>query len=87
MNDIERLIIIESLRELKARYCRLADHKECDQLADLFTEDASVRFYDPRKSKGGGCWFLVRFQSVRCGSMRTLGLVPRSGCALRLRQT
>jgi len=39
-------MIIESLRELKARYCRLADHKEWDQLADLFTEDASLRFYD-----------------------------------------
>jgi hypothetical protein len=46
MSDIERLIIIESLRELKARYCRLADHKEWDQLADLFTEDAALCFYD-----------------------------------------
>jgi SnoaL-like domain len=47
VHDIERLIIIESLRELKARYCRLADHKEWGQFANLFTEDASLRFYDP----------------------------------------
>jgi SnoaL-like domain len=46
MHDIERLMIIESIRELKARYCRLADHKEWDQLAGLFTEDASLRFHD-----------------------------------------
>lgn len=32
---------------MKAGYCRLADHKEWVQLADLFTEDASARFYDP----------------------------------------
>jgi hypothetical protein len=31
----------------RARYCRLADHKEWVRLADLFTEDASAGFYDP----------------------------------------
>jgi hypothetical protein len=46
MNELDRLVIVVSLRELKARYCRLADHKEWAQLAALFTEDTSARFYD-----------------------------------------
>ena len=47
MLDIERLVIIEALRELKAKYCRLADHKDWEQLANLFTEDAVAQFCDP----------------------------------------
>ena len=47
MNPIDRLTIIEALRVLKARYCWLADHKEWEQLGELFTEDASAKFFDP----------------------------------------
>ncbi|MCI2422941.1 nuclear transport factor 2 family protein [Saccharopolyspora sp. K220] len=37
---------IDQIRELKARYCRFADAKQWDEVADLFTEDAMMRFYD-----------------------------------------
>jgi hypothetical protein len=46
MSELQRLSIIESLRDLKARYCRLADQKRWDDVAALFTEDASICFYD-----------------------------------------
>lgn len=41
------LLDIEQIRDLKARYCRLADTKQWDELvATLFTEDAVFRFFD-----------------------------------------
>jgi hypothetical protein len=46
MTELERLSIIEALRDLKARYCRLADEKRWHELAALFTEDASMCFFD-----------------------------------------
>ena len=36
---------LEQIRELKARYCRLADTKQWKEVAALFTEDAVMRFY------------------------------------------
>jgi hypothetical protein len=47
MEQIDRLTIIEALRDVKARYCRLADYKDWDGLSELFTQDGSVRFYNP----------------------------------------
>ncbi|WP_205650312.1 nuclear transport factor 2 family protein [Actinoplanes solisilvae] len=38
---------LEQIRDLKARYCRLADTKQWDELATtLFTDDAVFRFFD-----------------------------------------
>jgi hypothetical protein len=37
---------IDQIRDLKARYCRLADTKQWDEVAALFTEDAVWRIYD-----------------------------------------
>jgi hypothetical protein len=36
---IERLLIIEEIRQLKARYFRLMDTKRWEQFAELFTDD------------------------------------------------
>jgi hypothetical protein len=41
MTDLERLIAIEDLRYLKARYARYADSKDWDALAGLFTPEAT----------------------------------------------
>jgi hypothetical protein len=37
---------LEQIRELKARYCRLADTKQWKAMAELFTADAVMRFYN-----------------------------------------
>jgi len=49
MNDTDRLLAIEAIRQLKARYFRLMDTKQWQPLAALFTADAVV---DMRDSAG-----------------------------------
>lgn len=42
MDRIERLEAIEEIRNLKARYYRLMDTKQWDELKDVFTSDMKV---------------------------------------------
>jgi len=49
MNDTERLLAIENIKQLKARYFRLMDTKQWADLAALFSADAIV---DMRDSAG-----------------------------------
>lgn len=44
--DGSRQADIEQIRDLKARYARLADTKQWAEVAALFTTDAVMRFYD-----------------------------------------
>jgi hypothetical protein len=44
MTNIERLAAVEAIRNLKARYCRLADARIWAQLAELFTPDSRRAF-------------------------------------------
>ncbi|MFF5084447.1 nuclear transport factor 2 family protein [Actinoplanes sp. NPDC000266] len=44
--DAARQADIEQIRDLKARYARLADAKRWADVAALFTDDAVMRFYD-----------------------------------------
>ncbi|GIP26148.1 bile-acid 7-alpha-dehydratase [Paenibacillus sp. J23TS9] len=46
MDTIEKLEIIEEISNLKARYARFADEKRWDDLAQLFTPDGSMEFFD-----------------------------------------
>lgn len=39
MDDLERLIAIEDIKKLKARYCRYVDTKQDEKFEALFTED------------------------------------------------
>ena len=39
MNDDTALTDIESIKQLKARYCRYLDTKDWDRWRDLFTDD------------------------------------------------
>ena len=41
MHDLERLVIVENLRRLMARYVYLADHQRWTDLAGLFTPDGT----------------------------------------------
>jgi uncharacterized protein (TIGR02246 family) len=40
--DIETLVTIEEIKQLKARYFRLMDTKQWDAWADVFTEDVTM---------------------------------------------
>lgn len=49
MESLERLLALEDIRGLKARYCRLLDTKDWNGFAGLFTEDAVM---DVREDTG-----------------------------------
>ncbi len=42
--NVESLIAIEQIKQVKARYFRFVDTKQWAELADLFTEDCEVRY-------------------------------------------
>ncbi|MGG1441068.1 nuclear transport factor 2 family protein [Brevibacillus laterosporus] len=46
MDEIQKLVSIEEISNLKARYVRYADEKKWSQLAELFTPDAIFEAYD-----------------------------------------
>lgn len=41
---VKRLVAIEEIRQLKARYFRAVDMKKWDMFSDLFTEDLQIDF-------------------------------------------
>ena len=43
--ELQRLLDIEAIKQLKARYCRYLDTKQWDSLPQLFTEDATFDGY------------------------------------------
>ena len=53
MDDLQRLVAIEDIRQLKARYWRGVDRKDAVLLRSVFTDDATIdlradmRFDDP----------------------------------------
>ena len=48
MNDLERLMAIEAVRQVKARYFRAIDTKDFEALRQVFAEDA---VFDARESR------------------------------------
>ncbi len=48
MDDLQRLLAIEEIQQLKYRYLRHLDHKEWDALRALFTPDATSSYGDGR---------------------------------------
>jgi SnoaL-like domain len=46
VDDIQKLVAIEEISNLKARYVRYADEKKWSQLAELFTPDATFEAFD-----------------------------------------
>jgi hypothetical protein len=49
VSDVEKLVAINEIREVMARYVRHADHKEFEDLAGLFTPDGT---YTPHHVDG-----------------------------------
>lgn len=56
MDDVERLVIVEDIRHLMARYVRHADHQRWTDLAGLFTPDG---IFTPHKPDGS-VWLRLR---------------------------
>ena len=57
MNDIARLIAIEEIRQLKARYFRLMDTRDFDAMACVFCRDAVFDCTEgSRFMPVGGAW-------------------------------
>jgi uncharacterized protein (TIGR02246 family) len=50
MNDIERLLAVEAIKQLKARYFRCLDTKDWDGYAAVYAEDAVL---DTTSTQGG----------------------------------
>lgn len=50
MDDIQKLVAIEEISNLKARYVRYADEKKWSELAKLFTTEATFEAYDEKGS-------------------------------------
>ena len=46
MNDVEKLLAIEEIKQLKARYFRFVDTKDWQGFEELFTEDAVLDIRD-----------------------------------------
>jgi uncharacterized protein (TIGR02246 family) len=46
VNEIDRLVAIEAIHQLKARYFRGIDTKDWDLWGDVFTEDATLTIAD-----------------------------------------
>lgn len=46
--DTERLVIVDEIRQVIARYAYYADHKQFDQLSQLFAPEATFTAYDPQ---------------------------------------
>src|SRR3954469_8573342 len=65
VSDVEKLVAINEIREVMARYARHADHKEFEALAGLFTPDGTFK---PHKVEGIG-WMHM---GGRAGIARTI---------------
>ena len=53
MDDLERILAVEEIKQLKYRYLRHLDCKEWDALAELFAEDATSSYGDGKYSFAG----------------------------------
>jgi hypothetical protein len=63
MDPIERLQAIEDIRTLKARYFRLMDTKQWDELVEVFTPDMQVLSPDGAVWMNGGPAFAASLKS------------------------
>ena len=53
MDALERLIALEEIKQLRAKYWRTLDTKQWDDWGSVFTEDCTLKF-DSGVSTGGG---------------------------------
>ena len=65
MNSLDRLVAIEGIKAVKARYCRFVDTRQWDALRDLFTETAT--FHDQSGAMGDVANLDIFIAAVRAG--------------------
>lgn len=61
---------VEAIKQVKARYFRLMDTKQWDEMAEVFTEDCHV---DTSSSGGGRAW---RIKTLTLTRLRTDFTLP-----------
>lgn len=64
MNDVEKLLALEEIRTLKARYWRFMDTKDWDALRGVFSDDAAIDMTAANESAGkaaGGAQAVVDY--------------------------
>ena len=71
MDTLERLLAIEDIRRLKARYFRLMDTKQWDEFGTLFTPDMKVISPDGNLLLSGGSAFA---ESIRNSLQRSVSV-------------
>lgn len=76
MTDAERLIAIEEIKQLKARYFRCVDGKDWDGFAAVFTPDATVDYTpeggDPKDWSMAGVANIVAFVQKALAGANTI---------------
>jgi hypothetical protein len=68
---VQRLLDIEEIKRLKARYFRSLDLKDWDDLGDVFTEDAHVDYSLPGSNRVGRA-AVIEFIRAKVGPLRTV---------------
>ncbi|NMO56913.1 alpha/beta fold hydrolase [Actinoplanes sp. TBRC 11911] len=48
VSEVERLVVVDEIRQFMAGYAYHADHKEFDKLAQMFAPEATFTVYDPQ---------------------------------------
>jgi len=74
MNDVEKLLALEEIRSLKARYWRLLDTKDWESLVEVFSDDARMDMSGAGTVGGGavGKRQVVDFIRSRVGDVLTV---------------
>ncbi len=70
-DPVQRLLQIEAIKRLKARYFRSLDMKDWDDLADVFAEDAIVSYSQPAPPLVGRA-AVIEFIRSKVGPLRTV---------------
>ena len=78
MDTLARLEALEDIRLIQARYWRMMDMKQWDELRSVFTDDAIVNHPGERGGKAQGADAVVAYIRERVGDVQTVhqGFTP-----------
>lgn len=72
MSDLERLVAIEEIKQLKARYCRAMDEKRWNLMREVFTTVAAFGPFEPGGAVHHGADEIARFLETSMESVRSV---------------
>jgi hypothetical protein len=78
VTDIERLVNIEAIRQLKARYLRFADTKQWVHLSACFSEDVSCDWRGATTDPASGKHLLPGSDAIIAGRDNVMAIIIRS---------